>query len=181
MSIMQTNEEWFSIEEIMEITELSKETIYRRITKDSEETKDFITSISTGGIRNKLFRKGFIAEKYKEYYKTELDFSKQVNDILKTDSKIPTTSQDKSETETSTSQSVIEILRQQLEAKDSQLIEKDNQISRLHDQIEKQSNLMQNEQTLRLQQNQILLENKKDKTGGLLSWFSRKPKEEKED
>lgn len=176
MPTIQENEEWFSIEEIMEITDLSKETVYRRITKDSLENKDYITSISTGGIRNKLFRKGFVADKYKEYYRTDLDFSKQVNATSETKEETSYTSQDKSSSESSSNQSIIELLRQQLEAKDDQLKEKDTQISRLHDQIEKQSNLMQNEQTLRLQQNQILLESKSTKSGGFFGFFKGKPK-----
>jgi len=65
----------------------------------------------------------------------------------------------------------ISILQEQLRTKDTQ-------IANLHDQIEKQSNLMQNEQTLRLQQNQILLENKKNKTRGLFGLFGRNTKDE---
>jgi len=154
----------FSKEDVSSICDVSINTLQNWLNDEKAEESDY----KKGKQGKKIYYFSYLKRVFKKALREDLI------DILETNSEVD---QDKPNTNhkptealpnfdyatllTQMSETII-ILQEQLRTKDIQ-------INNLHNQLEKQSNLMQNEQTLRLQQNQILLENKK--SGGFFGFL----------
>jgi hypothetical protein len=161
----------FSKEEVCTICNLSINTLQNWINEEKTEDKDFLK----GKQGKRFYNIGYLKRIFKRVLREDLISILEVNNEvnqhqpkvnLKSTEPLPTLDHAQLFNQMS---ETIKILQDQLRSKDSQ-------ISHLHDQIEKQSNLMQNEQTLRLQQNQILLESKSTKARGFFGFFKGKSK-----
>jgi len=163
----------FSKEEICTICDLSKSTLNNWILEEKAEENDY----KTAKMGKKLFYFSYLKRMFTKAQREDLidklaqptkGNPENTKDNQKTNQDLPNF--DYSQLLTQQAE-VIKTLQDQLKTKDGQMATKDEQILALTTALENAQKITSQQQSLSLQQGQLMLEDKKTKRGGLFGWF----------
>jgi len=172
-----TEQKFYTKEEITELTGLSIHTLNNWI----KEFKPDENEIETGRQNRRTYSTNYLIRIFEATERKELINLVKPSQEASKDELEPSQRLAKDEAEDKTTILLLRAKDETIQELKSRVETLENELKEKNQQIKTAQELIKNQQTLALQQNNLFLESKKDKTGGLLSWFSRKPKEEKED